>query len=92
MDGYTELANLFRVRDNKPSYSPLFGKITSLPELKIQCGNNITLDKSEITAMFNIAETIQNDDRVEYVNLDKTVVLLPYAQNQKFIAIGVLME
>lgn len=91
MDGYTELANLFRVRDNKPSYSPLFGKIISLPELKIKCGNNITLDNSDITAMFNIAETVQNDDRIEYVNLYKTVVLLPYAKNQKFIAIGVLM-
>jgi hypothetical protein len=34
MDGITELAKHIRARDNPSSYTPMFGKIISLPELK----------------------------------------------------------
>lgn len=92
MSGYTELAKLFKDRNNLPIYTPMFGKIVSLPDLKIQCGNRVTLDITDITAMFDIFETVKHDTYIEYVNLNKTVVLLPYSNYQKFIALGVVLE
>ncbi len=92
MNGYTELAKLFKARDNMPSYSPIFGTIVSLPEVKILCGNRVILSSEHILSIFDINEHIQHDEYIEYVNLNKTVVLLPYSDYQKFIAIGVIKE
>ena len=90
MGAVEELARHIRDRDNPSPYTPMFGKIISLPELKIQLGNRILLDADDIKAIFDIYETRIIDGRTVYVNLNKDVVLLPYANDNKFIALGVV--
>ena len=90
MGAVEELAKHIRDRDNPSPYTPMFGKIISLPELKIQLGNRILLDADDIKAIFDIYETRITDGRTVYVNLNKDVVLLPYANDNKFIALGVV--
>ena len=50
------------------------------------------LTKNDIKSTFDIYETEIIDGRVRYINLNKTVVLLPYSADNKFIAIGVIDE
>ena len=90
MGAVEELARHIRDRDNPSPYTPMFGKIISLPELKIQLGNRILLNADDIKALFDIYETRITDGRTVYVNLNKYVVLLPYANDNKFIALGVV--
>ena len=90
MDGYTELAKLFKDRENNSEYSPIIGTIISLPELKIKCGTRIELTADEVNATFNIYEQKTVDDQAVYIHLNKKIVLLPCSGYQRFIAIGVL--
>ena len=90
MGGITDLARHIKDRDNPSPYTPIFGKIISLPELTIQLGNRILLDADDIKATFDIYETQTYDNHTEYIHLGKEVVLLPYSANNKFLAIGVV--
>ena len=90
MSALIELAKHIHDRDNPSPYTPMFGRIISLPELKVQLGNRILLDADDIKAIFDIYETKTIDERTVYVNLNKDVVLLPYANDNKFIALGVV--
>lgn len=92
MNAYTELAKLFNERNNNKQYGPVIGKIISLPELKIQINEKIQLNEEKVISIFNIAETKTYEERIEFVNLSKRVVLLPISDYQKFIAIGVIFE
>lgn len=92
MNNITKLAKHIKSRDNPLPYSPMFGKIISLPELKIRLGTRVLLTKSDIKATFDIYDKIVHDGYTEYVHLNKTVVLLPYSSDNKFIAIGVIEE
>lgn len=93
MDGVTELAMKIKNLENAP-YSPMIGKIISLPELKIQLGNRAQLDADDISPTFDIYEKRYHDGYTEYVNLNKEVVILPCYGDKgritKFIAIGVI--
>lgn len=91
MDGVTELAKHIKNRDNPSPYTPMFGKIIALPELKIQLGDKILLDADDVKAIFNLYETREHDGYQEYIHLGREVVLLPYAADNKFIAIGVIL-
>lgn len=92
MNAYTELAKLFYERNNNKQYGPVIGKIISLPELKIQINEKIQLNEEKVISIFNIAETKTYEERIEFVNLNKRVVLLPISDYQKFIAVGVIFE
>ena len=92
MNGTRRLAKEIKKRTNPTMYSPMFGKIIKLPELQIQLGSKIVLDKDDVVSTFNLYETRVHDGNVEYIYLNKEVVLLPYASDNKFIAIGVLIE
>ena len=92
MNADTELAKLFNERNNNKQYGPVIGKIISLPELKIQINEKIQLNEEKVISIFNIAETKTYEERIEFVNLNKRVVLLPISDYQKFIAIGVIFE
>ena len=92
MNGITALAKHIRDRDNPSPYTPMFGKIISLPELKIRLGTRVLLTKSDIKATFDIYDKVVHDGHTEYVHLNKTVLLLPYSDDNKFIAIGVIEE
>lgn len=92
MNAYVELAKMFKQRDNRPTFSPVFGKIIRLPELQIQLNPRVLLQADDIKAVFDIYETVQHDDgSTEYVNLNREIVLLPYSEYQKFIALGVVV-
>ena len=88
MNGITELAKLFKERENSDSYSPMFGTVIDLPSIKIRISDKVILTDSHITLCINLEE--QNADGA-YINLGKTVVLLPHANGQKFIVIGVII-
>ena len=90
MDGYTELAQMFKDRDNDSAYTPMIGTITALPQLKIKCGTRIELTADEVRSVFDIYEQRYVNDLLVYINLNKEVVLLPCSGYQRFIAIGVL--
>lgn len=92
MTNITKLAKHIKSRDNPSPYSPMFGKIISLPELKIRLGTRVILTKDDIKSTFDIYDKIVHDGYTEYVYLKKTVVLLPYSDDNKFIAIGVIDE
>lgn len=91
MNGVTELAKHIKNRDNPSPYTPMFGKIIALPKLKIQLGDKILLDADDVKAIFNLYETREHDRYQEYIHLGREVVLLPYAADNKFIAIGVVL-
>lgn len=92
-DDITRLALWLKDNENPLPYSPIMGTIISLPNLKIQVGTKAILDSAEVKAMFDINRTVTYENGVtEYVYLNKTVVLLPYVRDQRFIAIGVLQE
>jgi hypothetical protein len=88
MNGITELALLLKSRENGTAYSPVLGRIITLPELKISVGDKITLTDSHIK---QICEVNQQDAYGRYINLNREAVLLPYADGQKFILLGVVM-
>ena len=87
MNGITELAILLKELENGASYSPLFGRIVSLPILKIAIGDKISLSAAHIKC---ICEINQQDEQGQYINLNREAVLLPYADGQKFILLGVV--
>ena len=88
MNGITELAKLLKERENSDEYSPVFGTVIELPNTKIRISDKVILTDAHITLCINLKE--QNSDG-EYINLGKIVVLLPYANGQKFIVIGVVI-
>ena len=90
MDGVTELAKHIKNLDNPSPYTPMFGRVISLPKLTIQLGNNILLDADDIKSTFDIYETREQDNHMEYIHLGKEVVLLPYDKDNKFVVIGVI--
>lgn len=87
MSGMTELAKLFKERNNDAGYSPMFGKIIELPNTKIRINEKVILNDSHIVCLFDLKEQTYDGD---YINLGKEVVLLPFSNNQKFIVIGVV--
>lgn len=90
MSDITDLARHIHDRDNPSPYTPMFGKIISLPELKIQLGSRIMPTADDVKAIFDIYEKEYDSDGnfVRYKYLNKEVVLLPYSEDNKFIVIG----
>jgi hypothetical protein len=87
LNGITELAKLFKERENASNYTPVIGKIIELPDIKIRLKDKVILTSFHIKSCINLLET---DENGIYINLGKKVVLLPYADNQKFIVVGVV--
>ena len=87
MNGITELAKLLKERENGTGYSPMFGTIIELPQVKIRLNEKVILNNSHLKSCINLM--MQNEDG-DYIHLGKEVALLPFANNQKFIVIGVV--
>ena len=87
MNGITELAKLLKERENSTEYTPMFGTIIELPEIKIRINEKVILTNSHLKFCINISE--QNADG-DYIYFGREVVLLPCANTQKFIVIGVV--
>lgn len=91
MDAVIELASAIKERTNPAAYSPMFGTIIELPELRIRLGRNVFVYADDVKSIFDICETRETESGIEYVNLNKEVVLLPYSNDNKFIAVGVVV-
>lgn len=76
-----ELAKLIKNGGKDTVYSPMLGTILDTETLTIQLGNHILLYAEDIISTINLSD--EN-------NLNKTVVLLPYSNDQKFICVGVV--
>ena len=87
MNGITELAKLLKERENDTGYSPMFGTIIELPQVKIRLNEKVILNNSHLKSCINLM--MQNEDG-DYIYLGKEVALLPFANNQKFLVIGVV--
>ena len=87
MNGITELAKLLKERENDTGYSPMFGTIIELPQIKIRLNEKVILNNSHLKSCINLM--MQNEDG-DYIYLGKEVALLPFANNQKFLVIGVV--
>ena len=61
MNGITELAKLFKERENDTGYSPMFGTIIELPQVKIRLNEKVILNNSHLVCLLNLKE--QNDNR-----------------------------
>ena len=88
IDGMTELAKMFKNRENGKEYAPTFGIITKLPNLEIKVSDLINLTQQRIKSCIDLAKT---DSDGKYIYLGKTVVLLPYNNYQNYIVIGVVV-
>lgn len=88
INGITELAKMLKQRENTDGYSPVIGTIIELPNIKIRLGDKVILTSAHIKSCIDLMQTGENG---QYINLNKEVVLLPYADSQKFIVIGVVM-
>jgi len=86
MNGMLELAKMLKDRENKGDYSPLFGRIIELPIIKVRVGDKIILDSSHLT----MCVALQHNE--EYSDIGKEVILLPYADGQRFIVIGTVIQ
>jgi len=89
LNGIEELAKLLKERENKQGYSPVFGTIIDLPGLQIHLGGKVILTEEHIVRCVSIDG---RDEDGEYENLGKEAVLLPFADDQKFILIGVIIN
>lgn len=87
MNGITELARLLKERENDSGYSPMFGTVAELPNIKIRLGDKILLTGEYLTSCVTLTE---QDADGKYIHLEKQVVLLPYANHRKYIVIGVV--
>ena len=87
MNGITELAKLFKERNNEADYSPMFGKVIELPQTKIRINEKVILNDSHLVSCIPLKQRNSDGD---YIYLGKEVVLLPFSKNQKFIVIGVV--
>ena len=85
LNGITELARLLKERDNLGGYAPLFGTVIELPSLKIRIGEKVILTQVHLKSLMDLYKT---DSYGQYAYLNKEVVLLPYADNQRFIVLG----
>ena len=86
-NGISELAGLFKSCENGTAYSPMFGRIVALPDIKISLGDKITLSAWHIK---RICEINQQDEFGRYINIGREVALLPYADGQRFLLVGVV--
>lgn len=88
MTGIVDLAKMLKERENTKVYAPLFGTVIDIIPLKIRIGDKIILEDKAIKSIINIEE---KNDVDEYININKEAVLLPYADGQQFVLIGVVI-
>jgi hypothetical protein len=67
MNGITEFAKILKGCENPLPFSPAFGTIKNLPDLKIQTESNIVLSKTQITSVFDVRK---KDDNGNYIYLN----------------------
>lgn len=85
MNGITELAKMFKERENSTEKFLMVGNVVSLPEVKIKLTDKVLLSESNFKTTVNLSE---RDDNGKYINLGKDVIIL--RQDGNFYVVGVL--
>lgn len=85
MNGITELAKMFKERENSTEKFLMVGNVVSLPEVKIKLTDKVLLSESNFKTTVNLSE---RDDNGKYINLGKDVIIL--RQDGSFYVVGVL--
>lgn len=80
MNAPYELARLFKERENTERYTPIFGIVEELPDIKIRIHEKVVIPKPMIAS---IVDLYQQDQDGVYIYLGKTVYMLPCYQNGK---------
>jgi hypothetical protein len=81
MDGVTELAKLFKERNNDPYEGYVIGEVvSSLPHVKIRIGDKIILDASHLV----FAARLLNDGTLKQGDM---VMMMPSQNGQSYIVI-----
>lgn len=86
-NGVEEIAKMFKDCKNPPTYSPVFGTIEELPNLKIRRSSKIVLTDRHIKSLINLYD---RDSEGNYIYLKKTVAMLPYNDNNNYLVLGVV--
>lgn len=60
LSGITELAKLFKERDNSAGYSPIIGQIIDLPNIKIRLNDRVILTSAYLKSCVDLTETDEN--------------------------------
>lgn len=87
MDGLSELAKMFKSRENKNYMGPIIGEIISpLPNIKIKLRNEIFLEKHNCVIANHIYIHYKNIDNTYLLNGDK-VILIPSGDEQLYFLV-----
>jgi len=54
LSGITELAKLFKERDNSAGYSPIIGQIIDLPNIKIRLNDRVILTSAHLKSCVDL--------------------------------------
>ena len=63
MNGITELAKLLKERENDTGYSPMFGTIIELPQVKIRLNEKVILNYSK---NMEVDITVEKDEEEDF--------------------------
>lgn len=88
-NGAEELAKILNNFKNPPDYSPVYGTVTELPNLKIRCGAKIVLTARHIKSLVDL---YKRDFDGNYIHLNKQVAMLPYNNNNNYLVLGVIQD
>ena len=84
-----EFAKILKGHENPPEYSPVYGTVSELPDLKIRRGSKIILTEKHIKSLINLYE---RDDYGNYIHLNKKVAMLPYNNDNNYLVLGVVQN
>lgn len=90
MNNGTEiLAKMLKVRENPSVYSPVFGTIIDLVNLKIRRSDKIILTKENVKSLIDL---YGRDNDGDYIYLGKEAAMLPYDGGNKYLILGVVQN
>ena len=85
MNGISELAKMFKDRDNVHYLGPQIGKVINpLPAIKVSLGNQIILEKDNLLIAGHVYQHYHYIDPDRYLNAGDEVILIPTTDQQKY--------
>lgn len=88
-NGVEEFAKILKGHENPPVYSPVYGTVAELPDLKIRYGPKIVLTNKNLKSLVDLRK---RDTEGNYIYLNKQVAMLPYNDNNNYLVLGVVQN
>ena len=86
MNAEYEMALLLKQRENIEGYTPVFGVVEQLPDIRIRLSERIVLDADNLASILDLK---RQDADNNYIWLGRRVYLLPmYNLNKAYLVIG----